>query len=90
MGKRPKGKSIDRVNNEQGYSQSNCRWTTNYEQSINKRKDSRYKLTEADVYTIRWKHECNNETISGIAREFAVTRGTIRDIVNRKTYKYLT
>ena len=89
MGERPLGRSIDRVNNEQGYSQSNCRWATNYEQSINKRRDSRYKLIEADVYTIRWKYECNKETISGIASEFGVTRGTIRDVINRKTYKYL-
>ena len=90
MRERPRGKSIDRINNERGYCKENCRWATNYEQSINKRKDSRYKLTEADVYTIRWKYECDNESISGIATEFGVTRGTIRDIVNRKTYKYLT
>ena len=90
MGERPEGKSLDRINNERGYCKENCRWATNYEQSVNKRRDSRYKLTEVDVYTIRWKYERNNETISSIATEFGVTRGSIRDIVNRKTYKYLT
>lgn len=32
-----KGLSIDRINNNEGYSPENCRWTTSYEQSRNKR-----------------------------------------------------
>ena len=37
MGKRPDGKSIDRIDNTKGYFPSNCRWSTAKEQVINRR-----------------------------------------------------
>lgn len=37
MGKRPKGHTIERINNDSGYTPSNCKWATYAEQNKNKR-----------------------------------------------------
>jgi hypothetical protein len=37
MGARPEGMSIDRINNDLGYSKENCRWATREIQNTNKR-----------------------------------------------------
>lgn len=38
MGKRPRGLTLERINNDGNYKPSNCKWATRIEQSRNKRK----------------------------------------------------
>lgn len=38
MGERPANKTLDRKNNNKGYSKANCRWATDLEQARNKRR----------------------------------------------------
>lgn len=46
MGDRPEGRTLDRKNNELGYSRDNCRWATAVEQANNKRRSTRKTLRD--------------------------------------------
>lgn len=72
MGNPPPGTSLDRMNNNKGYSQKNCRWATAIEQSNNRRSSIFVTL--------------NGETISAAeaARTLAINRGNFGKIAQRE------
>ena len=47
------------------------------------------RLVKEDVYVIRALHRVMGFTMTEIGRRYGLPRETIRDIVNRKTWKHL-
>ena len=54
MGLRPKGRSLDRINNDLGYFPANCRWATAEEQSLNKRTNHRLSFNNENLTIKEW------------------------------------
>jgi hypothetical protein len=54
MGERPEGQSIDRIDNNKGYSPENCRWATTKEQSQNKRTNVMITFNEKTQCLTAW------------------------------------
>lgn len=71
MGMPPKGFSLDRSNNNLGYSPENCRWVSKKEQQINTR--------AAHIIN----HDGFSLTVSDWARKLGVSRNRITSRINR-------
>ncbi|WP_156456581.1 AP2 domain-containing protein [Blastomonas sp. CCH2-A2] len=70
--------TIERINNDEGYSPANCRWATVLEQSKNKRPRKDHKLTADDARAIRRDHRPRKE----VAAEYGVNKNHISRIKN--------
>ena len=71
MGDRPDGKTLDRIDNNLGYSKSNCRWATRKEQANNTR--GNHLLTCKD----------KTQNVTQWAKELEMNYNTLRSRLNR-------
>lgn len=67
MGERPKEKTLDRIKNNKGYYKKNCKWSSRYEQSQNKR--------NVKLFTFNNK----TQSLMSFSREFNVPYSTLRN-----------
>lgn len=83
LGERPTNKhSLDRINNNGDYEPGNLRWSTPEEQSRNR---SNSKLNINNVKFI--KNNINKYSLQELAAMFNISKTTIYDIKNNKTWK---
>lgn len=57
MGERPNGMSLDRKNNDSGYSKENCRWATSAQQNSNKRSNVLITAFGKKKVLAHWSHK---------------------------------
>lgn len=71
MGDKPEGKTIDRIDNEKGYSKDNCRWATGKEQSRNRSVSKMLTILGETKNLMDWSDQ------------FGIKPGTIRERLRR-------
>jgi hypothetical protein len=83
MGEKPQGLTLERVDNDKGYSKENCVWATNEQQARNRRST---KLNPIAVKVIRYLHS-QGRSITDLAKAHNVSLATVSNTVNNKIWK---
>ena len=59
MGERPEGMSLDRINNDGDYEPSNCKWSTQREQTQNTRRNVNITINGETCCLSEWARRLN-------------------------------
>jgi len=93
MGKKPKGYTLSRKNDIGNYEPNNCKWESKSEQSsqvFRGEKNKHSKLTTEQIACLRslWQFKTTKSKITAenISKDLNVTRQTINNIVNYRTW----
>jgi DNA-binding XRE family transcriptional regulator len=89
MGERPKGTTLDRIDNNGNYELSNCKWSTPKEQMSNKRfgRTKRMILDKAKALEIIQLYRDSNLTQAEIALMYGCSRQTVNQTINGHRWK---
>lgn len=90
MGERPKNCSLDRIDNNQGYSPSNCKWSTKTEQTNNKSTNRKITYNSQTMTLVQWSRHLNIhvETIrKRLDKGWSIEDVLTRSVKKHKVYK---